>query len=101
MPRLRLVVDVINHYEELIELASQVNQCEQYWKSFLSATEVASVCNNVWFVVKFIVQRGLAFRDDENIGSPRNIFQKMFQNFVQVKFQKKLRCFSVADAGIF
>jgi len=26
-------------------------------------------------VVKFIAERGLAFRDDENIGSPRNFFQ--------------------------
>jgi len=39
MSRLRLVADVINHYEETdTELASQVNQGEQYWKSPLPAT---------------------------------------------------------------
>jgi len=40
-------------------------------------------------VVKFIAERELAFRDDENVGSLRNFFQKNFQNFFQAKFQKK------------
>jgi len=40
-------------------------------------------------VVKFIAERGLAFRNDENVGSLRYIFQKNFQNFSQTKFQKK------------
>jgi len=39
-------------------------------------------------VVKFIAERGLAFRDDENVGSSRTFFQKNFQNFFQVKFQE-------------
>jgi len=30
-------------------------------------------------VVKFIAERGLAFRDDENVGSPGNFFQTKFQ----------------------
>jgi len=40
-------------------------------------------------VVKFIAERRLAFRDDENVGSSRKFFQKNFQNFFQEKFQKK------------
>jgi len=39
--------------------------------------------------VKFIVEPGLAFRDDENVGSPRTFFQKNFQKFFQTTFQKK------------
>jgi len=39
-------------------------------------------------VVKFIAERGTALTDDEKVGSPRNFFQKNFQNFYQVKFQK-------------
>ena len=30
-------------------------------------------------VVKFVAEQGLAFRDDENVGSPRNFFQAKFQ----------------------
>jgi len=40
-------------------------------------------------VTKFIAERGLAFRDDENVGSPRKIFQKNFQNFFQANIEKK------------
>jgi len=40
-------------------------------------------------VVKFIAERGLAFRDDENVGSSRKFFQKIVQIFIQAKFQKK------------
>ena len=37
-------------------------------------------------VVKFVAERGLTFRDDENVGSPRNFFQAKFQ-------KKETRCF--------
>jgi len=37
-------------------------------------------------VVKFIAERVLAFRDDENVGSQRNVFQATFQ-------KKEMRCF--------
>jgi len=37
-------------------------------------------------VVKFIAERGLTFRDDENVGSPRNVFHAKFQ-------KKEIRCF--------
>jgi len=40
-------------------------------------------------VVKFISEGGLAFRDDENVGSSREFFQINFQNFLETKFQKK------------
>jgi len=60
-----------------IELASEVSQCQQYWKSLLQ---------RLLSVVKFITERGLTFRDDENVGSPRNFFQAKFQ-------KKKVRCF--------
>jgi len=46
------------------ELACQVNQSEQYWISLLQ---------RLVSVIKFIADRGLAFRaDDENVGSPRS-----------------------------
>jgi len=38
--------------------------------------------------VKLIAERGLAFRDDENVGSPRT-FSKYFQNLFQAKLKKK------------
>jgi len=38
--------------------------------------------------VKFIAERGLAFRDDENLGSPRNFFQKI-SKLISSKFKKK------------
>jgi len=61
-----------------MELACQVNQCEQYWKSLLPAT---------FGFCQFIAERGLALRgDDENAGSPRNIFQANFQNFFPASF---------------
>jgi len=53
------------------ELACQVNQCDQHWKS-LPQPMVS--------VIKFIADRGLGFRgDDENVGSSRNFFQANFQ----------------------
>jgi len=45
----------------------------------------------------FIAERGLAFRNDENVGLSRNIFQKNFQNFFQAKFQKKDAMLLVTD----
>ena len=39
-------------------------------------------CRLTWrlvSVVKFIAEPGLTFRDDENVGSPRNFFQAKFQ----------------------
>jgi len=54
----------------LIEPASQLNKCQQFWKSLLQ---------RLVFVVKFIAERGLVFRGDENFGSPRNVFQAKFQ----------------------
>jgi len=68
MPRLCFVADVINHYEEFIQ--SYVNQCQQCWKSLLQ---------RLLFVLKFIAERGLAFRDNENVGSPKKLFQAKFQ----------------------
>ena len=56
-----------------MELACQVNQCEQYWKSLLQ---------RLVSVVKLIAKRGLSFRDDENVGLPRKFFQKNVQNFI-------------------
>jgi len=47
------------------------------------------------FCHEFIADQGLAFRgDDENVGSPRNFFEKIFQTFFQQIFKKKkMRCF--------
>jgi len=52
-------------------------------------------------VVKFISERGLAFRDYENVGSSRKFFQKNIQNYENVGssrkfFQKNIQNFSQA-----
>ena len=64
----------------MIELASQVNQCKQRWKSLLPAA--------FGFCRKFIAERGLALRDDENVGSSRKFVFLNLKNFFQEKFQK-------------
>jgi len=38
--------------------------------------------------VKFTAERGLAFKDDENVGLPRKFFQKLFKSFL--KQEKKM-----------
>jgi len=59
------------------EIACQVNQYEEYWKSLLQ---------RLVSVIKSIADRGLAFRaDDENVGSPKS------------KFSKKRRCDASGD----
>jgi len=40
-------------------------------------------------IVKFVAERGLAFRNDETVGSPRNFFQIIFQNFFKQNFKKQ------------
>jgi len=49
-------------------------------------TILESLLQRLVSVVKFIAERGLAFRDDENVGSSRNSFQAKFQ-------KKDMRCF--------
>jgi len=44
------------------ELAYEVNQCKQYWKSFLQ---------HLLSIIKFTADQGLAFRKDENVRLPR------------------------------
>jgi len=46
-------------------------------------------------VVKFIAERGLAFRVDENVGSPRMFFQKIFKTFFKQILKK--RCDASSD----
>jgi len=76
MPRLHLVADVINHYEELI----------QNWPvRSINANNIGNrLClQRLVSVVKFISERELEFRDDENVGSPRTFFQKIVKTFFQ------------------
>jgi len=40
-------------------------------------------------VVKFIAERGLAFRDDENVGPPRKFFQKISKLFFKQILKKE------------
>jgi len=40
-------------------------------------------------VVKFVSERGLAFRGDENVGLPRKFFQKIFKTFLKQIFKKR------------
>jgi len=41
-------------------------------------------------VVKFIAERGLAFRDDENVGLPRKFFQKIFKTYFKQILEKEV-----------
>jgi len=43
-----------------------------------------------------MAERGLAFRDDENVGSSRKLFQKMFKTFFK-QILKKRRCDASSD----
>jgi len=54
-----------------------------------------SLCRQrLFFVVKFIAERELAFTDGGKVRSPRNFFQKHCQSFFQAKLEKnKMRCF--------
>jgi len=68
MLRLHLIADLINNYEELI----------QNWP--VRSVNVNNIGNRLCLqrlvsVVKFIAER-LAFRDNENVESPRKFFQK-------------------------
>ena len=47
-------------------------------------------------VVKFIAERRLAFRDDENVGTPRKFFRKNFKTFLK-QILKKRRCDASSD----
>ena len=68
MPRLRIVADETNHNEELM-LNSPV-------RSFNANNIGNRFClQRLVSVVKFIAERGPAFRDDENVGSSRKLFQ--------------------------
>jgi len=40
-------------------------------------------------VVKLIAERGLVFRDDENVGSTIKFFQKMFKTFFKQILKKE------------
>jgi len=42
-------------------------------------------------VINFIARRGLAFKDDENVGSTRKFFKKIFVSFFQANIKKR-RC---------
>jgi len=69
MPRLHSVADLINRYEELIQSLQGTS---------INANNIGSryCLQRLVLVVKFIAERGLAFRDDESIGWPRNFFPK-------------------------
>jgi len=82
MPRLHLVADVINHYEELIQ-----NQPVKSINANKIGNRLCLQC--LVSVVKVIAERGLEFRDDENVGSPRKIFQKIFKTFFKQILKKE------------
>jgi len=82
MPRLHLVADVINHYEELIQ-----NQPVKSINANKIGNRLCLQC--LVSVVKFIAETGLAFRDDEDVGSPRKIFQKIFKTFFKQILKKE------------
>jgi len=81
MPQLYLFADVINHYEELIQNYP------------VRSTKTKNIGNRVCLVsvVKFIAERGLPFKDDKNVGSPKKFFQKIFKTFLKQNFKKRRR----------
>jgi len=89
MPRSHLFADVINHYEETIQ---------NYPVRPINANTIGNrLCLERFLsVVKFIAERGLAFRDDENFGLPRKFFQKMFKTFFK-QILKQRRCDASSD----
>jgi len=56
---------------------------------------ISEIASGLISVVKFIAERGLAFRGDENVGSTRKIFNK-FSIFFE-KILKKGRCDASSD----
>jgi len=87
MPRLRIVADVTNHCKELMQSkpVRSVN-AHNIGNRFCLQRLVS--------VAKFISERGLAFRDDENVGSS-SVFAKKFSKLFSSKIKKKKvpRCF--------
>jgi len=85
MPRLHLVADVINHYEELI----------QNWPvRSINANNIGNrLClQRLVSVVKFFSERGLEFRDDKKLDRPERISKKFSKLFGNIN-KKKMRCF--------
>ena len=74
MPRLHLVADV------LIIMKNQY-RTSQSGQSVRTISEIPSALHRLVSVVRFIAERGLAFRDDENFGWPRKFYQKIFETF--------------------
>jgi len=81
MSLLHLVADVINHHEEMIQ--------KQPVRS-INANNIGNrLClHHFVSVVKFIAERGLTIRDDENVGLSRKFFQK-FSKLFSSKYLKK------------
>jgi len=52
------------------------------------------------FVIKFIAEQGLAFRDDENVGSPRRFFQKICKAFFKQKEKKDVMLLATGLATV-
>jgi len=78
MSRLPLVADVINQYEELMQ--------SYPFRSINANNIVNHLCLQCLVsVAKFIAERELAVRDDENVRSHINFSLKNFQNFFQAK----------------
>jgi len=89
MPRLHLVVDIINHCEELIQ--------NQPVRSIITNNMGNRLClQRLVSVVKLIAEPGLAFRDDENVESPRKFFQKIVKTFFRQRLKKE-RCDASSD----
>ena len=82
MPWLRLVADVIYHYEELIR---------SYPVRSINVNNIGnSFClQRLVSVVKFVAGRGLVFWDDENVGAPRIFFQINFKLFSSKSWKKE------------
>jgi len=84
MPRLHWIADVVNHYEELLQNKPVRS---------INANNIGNrLClQRLVSDVKFIAERGLALRDDENVRWPRKFFQKIFKQML------KKRCDASSD----
>jgi len=73
MARLRLVADVTNHYEELIQSKPVRSINEKNNENRFCLQRLVSV-------IKFIAERGLAFREDETLDRAGSFFKKFFKS---------------------
>ena len=79
----------MEHINAMITFSHRCNYYDELIQNYpVRSVNANNIENNLCLqslvsVVKFIPKRGLALRDDENVGSPRKFFQKIFKTVVK------------------